>query len=648
MGCGSQNTTSTSTSSPPPQVLADYQNLVNQGQAVSQLPLQQYQGPVIAGFNPTQQAAFSEVDQAQGSALPYINAAQSYLAAGAQPVMNQVQGFNSLGEYENPYTQQVTQATENLLNNQNAQQFNQANASAASAGAFGGDRESVLEAQMAQQQQLAEAPTLANIQSQGFTGAEQELNAQQNLQLQGGEGSAWLAENAAGEEAGLGNQAQNSLLSGASAQLQTGALEQQLQQEELQVPEAQFEQQQQFPYQTTNYLAGIIEGAAPGEGGTTTTTTPGPNLIGQLMGLGAAGLGAANSSGLFSSGSAVDDPYASAASALGMSDANLLNFGYEPLRRGGRIRVPVLRDIGGTVPSFPSASTSLGGFDAGDMADIAAAVQLAGAPPVTMPPAPAAHASPFPAGANVTMQGGQSSGSSSSGSSGASSAISGLASMAPMIAMMFMKRGGRAGFPGFSAGGGFPRAFANSGGVPPVVEAMPDDPPPLDPSATGDASDTVDVATGPGPGRYAFPSVRQDTSASDSAGVPAAAASGMQGAPSAFPSATRQTASNGSPSTTPSGGARWVPPPAPDSGARPGGIARWLGNPLTQIGIGMMASRSPFVLSQLGEGLGYASREQQAQIKGQRANAPHVVSTGRTMKIVYPDGRIVDTGIGAG
>lgn len=150
---GGQNSTVTSTTSPPTQVLSAYQNLINQGTAVSQLPLQQYQGPTIAGFNPTQQAAFSEVNQAQGAALPYVNAAQQYLSAGADNPFSQVMTWSpsNLSQFENPYTQQVTQATQNLLNQQNAEQFNQANAAAASSGAFGGDRESVLESQMAQQ-----------------------------------------------------------------------------------------------------------------------------------------------------------------------------------------------------------------------------------------------------------------------------------------------------------------------------------------------------------------------------------------------------------------------------------------------------------------------------------------------------------------
>jgi hypothetical protein len=550
---GGQNSTVTSTTSPPPQILSAYQNLINQGTAVSQLPLQQYQGPTIAGFNPTQQAAFSEVNQAQGAALPYINAAQQYLSAGADNPFSQVMTWSpsNLSQFEDPYTQQVTQATQNLLNQQNAEQFNQANAAAASSGAFGGDREAVLQSQMAQQQQLAEAPTLAGLQSQGFTTAAGLLGQQQNLQLQGLEGNSWLAENAAAQESGLGNEAQNSLLSGASSELQTGGLEQQLQQEELNVPEEQFLQQQAFPYQTTDFLAGLVEGAAPGEGGTSTTTSPGPSLVGQIAGLGLTGLGLANQYGLFGSGNSLAGTGLSSAGFL-PGDAGLADLGYTPasalaggltaVRRGGRARPPTLRrDIGGFVPIMPglgdSASTALtAGLSASDTADVNQAIALSGASPVAMPP-PGGHPLPM-ATPNVVSSG---AGAGTSGSSGASSLMS-LLPVAAEAAMMFMRRGGSAAarlVPSRDHAG-FPRAFA----------------------AGGDGGDDTDV------GQHSFD----------------------------------------------------------------------LSDPLIRIGAAMMASKSPYVLSQLGEGL-------QAGLNAARSAAPRVDESGPRFRLVYSGGHSWDSSL---
>lgn len=321
--------------------------------------------------------------------------------------MSSVEAFNpaNLAQYENPYTSQVTQATQNLLNEQNAEQFNQANASAASAGAFGGDRQAVLQAQMAQQQQLAEAPTLANLQSQGFTTAAGLLGQQQNLQLQGTEGGSWLAENAAAQEAGLGSEAQNALLSGASSELQTGALEQQLQQEELNVPEEQFLQQQAYPYQATDYLAGLVEGAAPGEGGMGSTTSPGPSTVGEIAGLGLTGLGLANQAGLFGSSyapatSAITPGLSESADAASMMDTGAGTALTGFFKRGGRLGFPLIgRAPGGLVPGMSPAMPP--GMTPGDLSDVQQALSLAAASPIVMPATGGAHGLPFSAPQSV-------------------------------------------------------------------------------------------------------------------------------------------------------------------------------------------------------------------------------------------------------
>lgn len=644
MGCGSSGPGSTTntqqtTTTPPASVLNAYQGLINQGTQVAQQPLQQYQGPVIAGFNPTQQTAFSEVNQAQGAALPYLNAAQTYLGAGATPVQNSVQQFNpqTLSQYENPYAQQVTQATEAQLNNQNAQQFNQANAAAASAGAFGGDRQAVLEAQMAGQQQLAEAPTIANIQSQGYTGAEQELNTQQNLQLQGASASDWLAQNAAGLETGLGTTAQNSLLSGANAELGAGTAEQSLQQQELNVPLAEFQQQQAFPYQVTNYLAGIVEGAGPGEGGTATTTTPGANWIGQLGGLALTGAGALENSGLFGNGSTAGFSPSSLSSVTAGSSPVYLNDQLQMAEaRGGRIgnTHSVLswprRDVGGLVPGgggFPSLSGD-------DAAEVNQAMSLLDASPVGAPSTDHATLSvPQP-----SMGG---SAASNGASSSSSSALGAVASLAP-LALALLARGGGA--------RRFPRAFADSGGVrdsnaPPVIVTDDDE----------DDSASTSAAT-PSPGPPPKPPVPGiDMGAAASASTPSMPAYREPKAEllpfPLVPPAGQVSDAEGSGSGAPSQGfPRMIQGPQTTAPEQPHGIAGWLSNPLTQIGIGMMTSRSPTLLGNVGEGLQAGARavnqHQQMAFAEQKASQPHVDSSGSTMKLVYPDGTVLDTGLG--
>jgi hypothetical protein len=53
MGRGSDANTVTSVNQPPPQVMAAYQNLLGQAQNVANTLLQQYTGPLVAGFTPT-------------------------------------------------------------------------------------------------------------------------------------------------------------------------------------------------------------------------------------------------------------------------------------------------------------------------------------------------------------------------------------------------------------------------------------------------------------------------------------------------------------------------------------------------------------------------------------------------------------------
>lgn len=610
MGCGNSSSTpgattsnQSTTVSPPASVLTAYQNLINQGTAASQLPLQQYQGPTVAGFNPTQQTAFSEINRAQGSALPYLNAAQGEIAGGTTPIMSQVQGFDSLNEYQNPYTQQVTQTTQNLLNQQNAQQFNSANAAAASEGAFGGDREAVLEAQMAGQQQLTEAPELAQIQSQGFTGAEQELNTQQNLQLQGASATDWLQQNAAGMEANLGNEAQNSLLSGASAELQAGGLQQQLEQEQLNVPIEQFQQQQAWPYQTTNFLAGIVEGAGPGEGGTSTTTYPGPNELGTLAGLGIAGLGAYKAL----SGNSGTGNNSSGSSSYTPGVAHGVNYSafYTQIARGGRIGFPsARRALGGYTP-FPSAmgngaSTGMGNADAGDMADVNEALQLLNESPISSGSLGGTGSTGSGKTGNLNIStpnvGGGSGGSSSSSDPLAS--ISQLMSMGASAMAMFANRGG--GVPRRASGGVDPSMGPMGGTASLFSDLFGQQTGNLLAGASGDWLGFVNAADNPQLTQLVDP--LQILRRGGRAGLPVAAQGGF---PRAF-----------------------------DTGGDTGddGTGSWYSNPLIAMGAAMMASKSPFFLSQLGEGLQAGLKDASSQKTG----APHVDDSGPYVRVIYP------------
>lgn len=264
-----------STTGPPGNVMSAYNDLLSRAQQVGSQPYQQYSGQLLAPFSQSQQTAFNTVDQAQGIANPYLAAAQSYATQGASPISPE-----QIANYFNPYTQQVTQSTVDYLKQINADQLAQVKGNAIAQGALGGDRLGVAQGQVAGKQALFEAPTIANLGAQGYS---QALAAAQADALRQGQ-AAYTFGN-------LGQEAQTTALTGAQAQLQTGAQQQQQAQAGLNIPYQQWQQQQAFPYQQLSWLAGVEGGIGPKEGSTTTQTTPGPNPWAQAAGLGIAAAG---------------------------------------------------------------------------------------------------------------------------------------------------------------------------------------------------------------------------------------------------------------------------------------------------------------------------------------------------------------------
>lgn len=448
---GSKGNTSTTTAQQgPPSWLQAYlqQNDANAA-AVAGMPLQQYSGPLVAGFTGMQNQAFQGVQNAQGLANPYINSAAQYAAQSATPInvpgsMSDAdiagyrnQGYNYLGQgvtggmnaantggnsaltaantglgaantgagrayaaadagapgayasnlqaYYSPYVQNVVDATQNQYNNQNEQERQRVVGNAVSQGAWGGDRAGIAEAELANQQQLAQAPVIAGLYNTGYGQAGQQMLAQQqlgantglgagqlgvsagnmgvgaglgygNLGINAGqlgvtggqdlmsaaaaqqqmgigaqEASGWLAANAGTQMGALGQQAHSNALTDASALYSMGSQQQNLAQQQYNVDYGQFNQRQAFPYQTTNWLSGIYNGT--NAGGTSSTTQPGPSLFSQALGAGTAGLGLYNA---FNSG--VTDNYVAPNYIPYMSAPNYSGYNtIQPYAAGGAI-----------------------------------------------------------------------------------------------------------------------------------------------------------------------------------------------------------------------------------------------------------------------------------------------------------------------
>lgn len=390
MGKTTQQTSQSS--SPPPQVLQNYQDLVNRATGVSNTPYQQYPGQIVAPSTQDQLASYENLSNLYGQATPYINQAAQYTQNAATPIQTtqgaiqpyqnpfataganaattagqgianygtnaangmaglaqnvatqgpQLQQFSSaaIDQYMNPYTQNVIDRTMANINRQNGiQQNDLASRGIMGGNAFGGDRLGVTSAELARNQDMSRDSIIANLLSSGYgqavsqfnTGNQQALAGQQtalqglgsagqlgvgaqqaggNLGLAGQNLGAQGFQNAtqnafqtqqanaqnnlaAGSQyANLGNQALGSQLTAANAQLQSGSLQQQQAQNQINAQYQQWLQQQAYPFQTTQFLGNLVMGTGNASGQNTTTTSPGPNVGSQILGLGAMGLGA--------------------------------------------------------------------------------------------------------------------------------------------------------------------------------------------------------------------------------------------------------------------------------------------------------------------------------------------------------------------
>ena len=282
---GSKSPAQTTTvNSPPPQVLAQYQKVVDQANQVAQTPYQSYGGQLVAGVNGQQNAGISGVNQYANSAQPYYSGAAGLTLAGAGPANAQQFSGQGVGQYMSPYQQQVIDATMAQINNQNAQQQTALQGNAISAGAFGGDRAGIAQAQLGGQQAIAANSTLANLNNQNYSQALGEFNNQQTTQLGAQQANLARLSGAGAQLGSLGTAAQTAGLQGAGAQLQAGGLQQQTSQAQDTAAYNQFLQQQAYPFQTTQWLANISEGIGSNSGGTSTTSSPAPSSAGGIAG----------------------------------------------------------------------------------------------------------------------------------------------------------------------------------------------------------------------------------------------------------------------------------------------------------------------------------------------------------------------------
>lgn len=305
----------------PPELLPYAQDILNQGEKISNQPYVGYGGDRLAPLSAFTNQAYDQTQNFGNQAQPLLNnginaqynayttaanVAQNPLSAPDQVKSQNWTDPGVAQSYMNPYETNVLQSQLNLANQQFGEQQNQRNSSAVQAGAFGGDRAALVN-EAAQRdfnnsnnQMVAQGLSGAyNTGQQAFQAGNsanllaQEANQQSQLSTNQLNSSNEL--NSAGLQNTIGGQMQATGQSGINALYNAGQSQQNYTQQGENIAYNDFVNQQQYPEQQLNFLSGLMHGfnVSPNSYSTTqsTYTNPTTQLIG--AGTGIAGIASA-------------------------------------------------------------------------------------------------------------------------------------------------------------------------------------------------------------------------------------------------------------------------------------------------------------------------------------------------------------------
>ena len=239
----------------------------------------------IAGMDPLRSRAISLGENLVGSFRPFVQGAADQALAGQQALTQGMQFLQpeAIEKFQNPFQQQVIDATMDQLNRQADLRRAGASAAAVRSGAFGGSREGVQRAETERGLQQVKGDTLSRLLSSGFQSA---LQAAQNAgRLSGGLGQAFGT--LAGTTGDLGRLQQALGQADISQLSQLGALRQGQQQAQLDAQRQNLMQQAQEPFTRLQLGQNLLQGMPSASIPSTfqQATTPGANPF--LQGVGA-------------------------------------------------------------------------------------------------------------------------------------------------------------------------------------------------------------------------------------------------------------------------------------------------------------------------------------------------------------------------
>ena len=280
------SSTSSLTTSQVPQYLSDYlYNLMSGSYSAAQEPYQAYGGPRIADFTDPQQQAFTQTATAANAYQPDLEAAQQTAAQGAglstlgaaQPYFTAASQTTPgvISDYMNPYQQNVIDQMGTAAQRQLQEKILPAiGDDFTRAGQYGSSRQQEIAQRGVRDIASGLEQNIGTQLAQGYTTAGTQAQTDLARQASLGQAAGTLAgtqetdaANLANVQANLGQKQQALGLSGAAALEATGAEQQAMNQQNLDLAYQDFQTQTQYPEQQLSWLSNQIRGLP--SGGTT-------------------------------------------------------------------------------------------------------------------------------------------------------------------------------------------------------------------------------------------------------------------------------------------------------------------------------------------------------------------------------------------
>ena len=293
-----QTTDSQSVTQLPPWISDAAQQNYAYAQNVSQRPLQQYQGQMVADVAPQTQQAWNLAATGGNAGQDQYDASQAgylgVLGQNPQQVSAGQLSNTDLSPYLNPYTQDVINKTLPIMQQQLGQQYAANAGGATNAKAFGGSRFGVQQGVTQAQGALGMGQMAAQLNQSNFgqaqAGATGDINraldaakANQTAQIQQNQ----VANQASQGLGALGAQAQADQAKNFTELTAAGQQQQQQAQAQITANQNKFNQAWQYPYQQLGVLQSALGMTPYGQaqmGQSTTTTEQSANPLGMILG----------------------------------------------------------------------------------------------------------------------------------------------------------------------------------------------------------------------------------------------------------------------------------------------------------------------------------------------------------------------------